>query len=276
MPNIFRSPLAYTAAISGAVILLVFALSTGRSVSSSSRTPGKRQPVIIELFTSEGCSSCPPADELLKRLSEQESVDGVQVIALEEHVDYWNNLGWKDPFSMRSFSERQNSYARIFGRDGVYTPQMIVDGHTEFVGSRGTTAREALMQAATTSKANVILTPDTAASGPNLSFTAQVADFNRENHKEDADLGIAVTERGLQTDVKAGENSGETLVHAAVVRTLRRLGTVTRSTPYKNQVSLAISSDWKKENLLIVGFLSEQDSRRIVGIGTAAVPNVSR
>src|SRR5438309_1867008 len=112
-------------------------------------------PVLVELFTSEGCSSCPPADELLTRLEQTQPVGGAQVIALSEHVDYWNRLGWTDPYSSAEFSKRQNEYARVFETDEVYTPQMIVDGGVQFVGSNLNKARDAVDGAAHDSKAVV-------------------------------------------------------------------------------------------------------------------------
>ena len=105
---------------------------------------GRRTPVVVELFTSEGCSSCPPADRLLARLEREQPVEGAEVVALAQHVDYWNDLGWADPFSSHEASERQGEYAEAFGKDGVYTPQMIVDGRTEFPGGQSGKAFETI------------------------------------------------------------------------------------------------------------------------------------
>src|SRR6516164_6714157 len=152
---------AFYAAIAGLAALLLFAgleRSHGEWPAARRRN-GVPRLVVVELFTSEGCSSCPPADALLKELSEQQPLQGVQVIALEEHVDYWNHLGWTDPFSSTEFSQRQSDYARIFGNDGVYTPQMVVDGQSEFVGSRGGSAKEAIQKAARLPKFEIALRP---------------------------------------------------------------------------------------------------------------------
>ena len=103
-----------------------------------------RTPVVVELFTSEGCSSCPSADALLAGLAEQQPIEKVEVIALEEHVDYWNELGWVDPFSSHDWTTRQSVYAGILGNGNPYTPQMVVDGRAEFVGNQSRKARQAI------------------------------------------------------------------------------------------------------------------------------------
>ena len=176
--KLMQSPIFYAAAVGLAILLIVF--SFGRTTGATvPRTPdGKAPAVIVELFTSEGCSSCPPADALLKELSEQQKVKGVQIVALEEHVDYWNHLGWKDPYSAAEFSQRQDDYAHVFGSDGVYTPQMVVDGQSEFVGSRSLAAREAIEKAGNQRKVEIALVPGTNSSPEKLSFEVRVKSMN--------------------------------------------------------------------------------------------------
>src|SRR2546430_11354979 len=114
-------------------------------------------PVLVELFTSEGCSSCPPADLLLSRLQQSQPIAGVEVIALSEHVDYWNQLGWTDPFSLAGLTERQRQYAAALRGEGVYTPQMVLDGKTGFVGSDSQKALGAIAQAAKSPRTGIDL-----------------------------------------------------------------------------------------------------------------------
>jgi hypothetical protein len=269
MSKLLQSPLFYVA-VAGVAAFMI--LSTfGRSAGPGSpRVPGgPPRVVIVELFTSEGCSSCPPADALLKELSEQQRVNGVQIVALEEHVDYWNHLGWRDPYSSIEYSERQNDYAQVFGTDGLYTPQMVVDGQRELVGSRSLAAREAIQKAADQPKAEIILVPGANVSPSKPVFEVQIKSLEGIAIRGEAEVWIAVTEKGLQTDVKAGENSGETLKHAAVVRSLRKIDTVRDPAGYKRQDQVTIDPRWKKENLTVVVFLAEKSTRKIIGAAAA-------
>src|ERR1700716_2289430 len=136
---------------------LTFLLTAGALMpaSDSRSSSNARTPVLVELFTSEGCSSCPPADSLLQKL-DQQPIAGEQIIVLSEHVDYWNHIGWKDPYSGRFYSDRQGTYARRLG-DGVSTPQMVVDGTSHFVGSDATVANQAFAKALTRPKVAVRL-----------------------------------------------------------------------------------------------------------------------
>src|SRR6476646_8350951 len=126
-------------------LAVVFAASVFISAAPASRDAAS--PILVELFTSEGCSSCPPADALLQQLDRTQPVDGAQLIVLSEHVDYWNQIGWTDPYSSRFFSDRQSAYGDRFGLRSVYTPQMVVDGETEFVGNDSRLANKAVEKA---------------------------------------------------------------------------------------------------------------------------------
>jgi len=270
MMKLLQSPLVYVATASVAALLLFSGFGQGTAAVGPRVPGGAPRVVVVELFTSEGCSSCPPADALLKELSEQQKPDDVQVVALEEHVDYWNHLGWRDPYSAAEFSERQNDYSHVFGTDGVYTPQMIVDGQNEIVGSRSLAAREAIQKAADQPKAEVVLFASANAASGKPTFDVQIKNLNGISLHGATELWLAVTEKGLQTDVHAGENSGETLKHAAVVRSLRKIDTIREPAGYSRQFQTAIEPGWKKENLAVVVLLTEKNSRKIVG--AAATP----
>lgn len=179
-----------------------------------------RTPVLVELFTSEGCSSCPPADALLQKLDHDQPIEAADIIVLGEHVDYWDVLGWHDRFSSHQYTDRQSGYSNRFNLNSSYTPQMVVDGTEQFVGNDVTRARQAIEHAARAPKLTLTLSPPVT-TGRRLSanVTAPVSDLQ-------ADLYAALVEPRAVTEVRRGENSGRRLQHAGVVRTLQRIGTL--------------------------------------------------
>jgi hypothetical protein len=190
------------------VLLPALALLILEAPAASAATPF----ALLELFTSEGCSSCPAADRLLAETAAAAQRDGRHVLALEFHVDYWNHLGWKDPFSDPSYSRRQSAYAEAFHLNSLYTPQLVVNGREEFVGSdRNRTA--SAIRAALTRPASVSLALRSfpAVRGTSVDFTVTRAPAN-------AVVCVALVDSSDATRVNAGENAGRTLVHTGVVR----------------------------------------------------------
>lgn len=223
----------------------------------------QRRPVLVELFTSEGCSTCPPADTLLIRLEQQQPVQGAEIIALGFHVDYWDHIGWKDRFASADHTQRQWQYAEFFKADTVYTPQMVVDGHTEFNGADARHAAAVIAQASQKGKARVELKL-LAASAKRVTLNAIVSDLVSSNG-ERLELWAAITESNLSSQASKGENSGRRLTHTGVVRHLRRLATLASRSEHAKQFELKIDSDWKRQDLRAVVFVQERSSRRILG-----------
>ena len=228
--------------------------------------------MLVELFTSEGCSSCPPADEVMTRLAKTQPVPGAEIIALGEHVDYWNRLGWTDPFSSAEFSRRQREYASAFSSDEVYTPQMIVDGEQEFVGSNMAKARAAIARAASMPKATVEIRQaedqGSASHATNsLKLEISVHDLPAAKPGESADVMLALTEDGLSSNVTRGENSGRRLTHNAVVRQLIVIGRINHEEggSFSAAPVLNIPGGWNRKTGHVVVFVQERSSRRVLG-----------
>ena len=214
-----------------------------------------KPPVLVELFTSEGCSSCPPADQLLIRLEKDQPVAGADVIVLGEHVDYWDGQGWNDRFSSRQFTARQQAYADRFHIDGPYTPQMVVNGRVQFVGNDVPMALKTIQAAAHVR-------------GPEPRILLRESDNTLHVVIEDAgtkhlEVMYAIAEDGLATAVKGGEHGGRELHHAAVVRVLKQVGT-TRDARFEADLPLRISSGWRRENLHAVVFLQEGEAGHVL------------
>ena len=266
-------------AIGAAPLLLwAFSHSEGRATSLSPNQAGQSEaagsvPVVVELFTSEGCSSCPPADALLARLESQQPIPRTQVIALEEHVDYWNGDGWTDPFSGREWTARQEEYAYTLKNRNPYTPQMVIDGHTELVGNREGAARQVIAAAGTQAKTHVSVAVSPAAKAGSEQATVSVDPITAPSGGDKSDIWLAVTESGLHSAVNAGENAGSDLHHASVVRTLRKIGSIdgNKSSSYSGTTPLHLDSGWKRQNLRVVVFVQARKSRQILGAGAAPI-----
>jgi len=225
-------------------------------------------PVLVELFTSEGCSSCPPADALLMRLGRTQPIREADVIVLEEHVDYWDRLGWKDPFSSEAATARQEGYGEAFGGRQVYTPQMVVDGHAEFVGSSEGEALRAIRAAGAAPKPAVRLS--WADSG---TLAIGVEPLTNASRSDSSQLVLAIAENMLHSDVKRGENAGRALEHDGVVRQLIPVGKVEAgSIGFSSTIAVRAAHEWSRANLRAIVFVQERRSRRVLAAGAIPFP----
>ena len=223
--------------------------------------------VLVELFTSQGCSSCPPADEVLSELGQE-----ADVIALSFHVDYWNHLGWKDVFSSPQWSARQRAYASALPVRSTYTPQVVVQGQQDCVGSNLGCIREALERARARGRTAEVRIQQAHVNGESIRVQA---DTRLSSGAPDVVVTVVVFESGLSTAVRRGENRGRRLDNDFVVRTLREVGLVrhgdTRS--HRTETEIALGNEWMVENLGVVVFLQDPASRRVLGAATAGLEN---
>lgn len=238
-----------------AAAMVVFAFAGHKTPSAGEPN---QSPILVELFTSEGCSSCPPADKLLAQLEKQGTVNGHPIVVLGEHVDYWNGLGWSDRFSSSVFSERQSDFVRKFHLSSAYTPQMVVNGRQELVGNDEAALQRALTRENAASPATV-----------SVSVDGDSADIRVQNAPAGATAYLAITETALTTQVGRGENKGRELQHAGVVRRLQKLGTVSND-KFQTRVRLAADRSWNPANVRVVAFV--QSDRGIEGASSARLP----
>ena len=236
---------------------------------TANSTAAKSPVVIAELFTSEGCSSCPPADTVLSQLAQQPPTD-VVVLTIGEHVDYWDRLGWHDRFSSAEFSARQSVYdANAFHRNEIYTPQLVIDGRFARVGSDVNGIRRDIKNAAQTEKAAVDVTiAGLRGRVLQLDLRAQLA--TAYVPRGPIDVVLAATEDNLVTEVQAGENRGRTLRHDGVARWMRSVATLDGGERvWAARTDLPLAADWNAANVKAICFLQERESRRIIGAGAA-------
>lgn len=216
--------------------------------------------MLVELFTSEGCSDCPPADALLAELDSRQFVSGAQAIVLSEHVTYWNHLGWRDPFSFEAMDQRQQHYAQQFGLDSAYTPQMVVDGAAQLVGSNGAELNRAVVHAVGAPKVAItIVDPHRAADG-SIEFSVH-ADIKAA---KGANLVAALAENATRSEVARGENAGRTLHHVAVVRAIKDFSAGAADGRSLRLSPVDASTMSKDEPLRVVVFLVDSKSGHVV------------
>jgi hypothetical protein len=231
-------------------LLAAGALITGVVVLASQKRVGN-ETVVLELFTSQGCSSCPPADEFLRKLANDPQLRG-RVIPLAFHVDYWNSLGWRDPFSSREWSQRQGDYVRAMKLSSAYTPQMVVNGSRQMVGSSAMEIDRAIEEESQR-KRDARVT---------LSLNGNQAVINAQT-KSPAELIVVTYENGVVTNITRGENQGRTQTNDAIVRTLVRAGSVTGTAEKRVPVELA-------KNMGVVAFLQDPRTLQITAAASGA------
>jgi hypothetical protein len=224
----------------------------------TARSANQPQPVLVELFTSEGCSSCPPADRLLMELDRQQPVPGADIIVLSEHVDYWNQQGWFDPYSLHQWTQRQEAYGRRFNLDSTYTPQMVIDGEHQAGGNEPRAVLDAIRQSAIRPRLPIEISSVTRAGNKlQVAFTA--------NSAPGVTLFAALADESDRSTIIGGENAGHTLEHVAVLRSLIPIATL-QSTATEKTVEIEVPHAATKRQLRLVLFAQDIKSGQVLGV----------
>ncbi len=249
-------------------VLVAFFISLlGRPVAAASDLPAGNagSPVLVELFTSEGCSSCPPADDLLTKLDGLQPISGEQLIVLSEHVDYWNHEGWKDVYSSSFFTARQEDYERRFGVKSTYTPQMVVDGATQLNGSNGPAVQGALESARSHLKVPVRISSATVADAKTIRLHLEVDALPGDFKAKKADVLVVVALDRAASHVSAGENKGRDIKHVAVAESINKVGKVEKGKKFDEDVLVKVKGTADLSNLRLIGFVQEADAGEVIG-----------
>jgi hypothetical protein len=253
------------------VSLVAVLLFAGSSKTVSAQDTNAPRMVLVELFTSEGCSSCPPADALLRKLNGTRSDSGQIIVGLSEHVTYWNNLGWMDPFSDETYTSRQSAYGEHFRLDSVYTPQVVVNGEAQVLGSDGSAILKAV--AKTGDRGQVVVHIDSVSasdvgSRKTVAVTFSVAGLAANG----ADIYAVIADDMASSSVLRGENTGRTLSHVSVARSLPKVAslkeakTLTVSLP----VPLVLKGQPETKRHLIV-FAQERGAGKVLAVQSQAL-----
>lgn len=228
-------------------------------------------PVLVELFTSEGCSSCPPADKMLANLDRLQPVAGARIIVIEEHVDYWNHDGWVDKYSSSGLTERQTAYKERFKLNDDYTPQMVVDGATQFNGSDPKAAVHAIEEARGKTKVGVRISA-VSVEGKTLRAHVEADGLPASLGARKADVFVVAALDQAESQVLRGENKGRDLKHVAVVLSLSKVGSVDQvhgtggeRGGFSRDVTVKLPSAVEAGNLRVIAFVQKGDSGEVLG-----------
>lgn len=252
---------AWALAAAALPLLLAGSGAGGRATAASNPA---RTPILMELFTSEGCSSCPPVDRWVERLDAAQPVAGAQIIVLSEHVDYWDHDGWKDPFSSEAITDRQKSYVNNLGLRDVYTPQIILDGDTELRPADAQKASQILAKAAGTQMIPLRIDGATVGAGSPPALTGRI-EVDGSAQKTNADVFVAVALDKTLTDVLAGENNGRKLENIAVVKEMVRVGKLEKGKIYDGPFTIKLWPHADLTNLRVVAFVQQADQGKVLG-----------
>jgi hypothetical protein len=251
--------------------LVVAAAGAALLVGTRARPTAGKTPVVVEMFTAEGCPGCPDGDAALDAVIRDASMPNVRIVALGEHVAYWDHLGWSDAYALPESKTRQSDYlTHVFKNGGLYTPQFVVDGQWQGSGTSAEGARRAIADAAKAPKAIVTVQPAWLAEAGAVRVRIAVVVPPSLTLKERADVVLALTEDRVGATATAGEHKGRTLQHSAVARVLKTVGTLgARERSWATTTMIPVQGGWKRADLQAVGLLQERESRRIVGADAA-------
>ena len=210
-------------------------------------------PVLLELFTSEGCSSCPPADVFLEKLDHDQPIPGAELIVISEHVDYWNHLGWSDPYSSSQYSARQRDYSRLMQSDDVYTPQLVIDGQKGLVGSERAEATRAIQKAVAAPKTALNLTASRAGN-------TGLVRVELPEHAAHSDLYLVLASDHARSQVERGENAGRALTHVAVAYSFAKIAS-----------GREIKVQLKPGDTRVIAFLQDRATGKVTGVARTRI-----
>jgi hypothetical protein len=245
------------------LLFLLIATTFGGGGRALAASDAGRTPILLELFTSEGCSSCPPVDNWVERMDAAQPVAGAEIIVLSEHVDYWDHDGWKDPFSSSAITDRQKAYVHNLQLSDVYTPQIVVDGAFEVKPADPQQTSLGLTKAAASPMMPVRLSSAAVSGG---ALTGHI-EADGSALKKNADVFVAVALDKVQTDVLAGENNGKKLENVAVVKEMVKVGKLEKGKSFDQPFSVKLWPDADPANLRVVAFVQESGPGKVLGAG---------